>query len=94
MDIKNVRVIVYGDKIFKYADVVKVTTVDDNVYIGQIMRSDDENNLINNLFIFELNLEDNSDMPFYKYDIKDIEKADNAEIFNYAFNLGQNMKTE
>ena len=43
-------------------------------------------------FIFELCLEDNNHMPFSEYDIADIEKANDKEIFIYAFNLGQNMK--
>lgn len=84
---ENVRVIKYEDQYFKHADVVKVTTVDDDVYIGQIMPGDEDDP-----FIFELCLEDNSHMPFGKDNIKDIERANDKEIFTYAFNLGQNMK--
>jgi len=84
---ENIRVIKHGDQYFKCADIVKVTTVDDNVFIGQIMPGEE-----NDIFIFELYLEDNNEMPFCEYDIKDIEKADNVEAFTYAFNLGKNMK--
>lgn len=84
---ENIRVITNNNKYFKHADVVKVTTVDDNVYIGQIMPGNE-----NDLFIFELCLEDNNHKPFWKDDIKDIVKANDVEAFTYAFNLGQNMK--
>ena len=87
MDIKNVRVIIYGDKIFKHADIVKVTTVKNNVYIGQIMPGDE-----NGTLIFELCLEDEKLMPFGYGDATNIEKADELEIFNYAYNLGRNTK--
>lgn len=83
---ENIRVIKYGDHYFKHADIVKVTTLD-NIYIGQIMLGDEDD-----LFTFELCLEDNSHMTFWKEDIKDLEKANDAEAFTYAFNLGQNMK--
>ena len=43
-------------------------------------------------FTFELCLEDDSHMPFSECDVADIEKADDKEVFIYAFNLGQNMK--
>lgn len=66
---ENIRVIKHGDQYFKDADIVKVTTIDDDVYIGQIMPDDEDD-----LFTFELCLEDNSHMPFWKEDIKDLEK--------------------
>ena len=34
---ENIRVIKHGEHYFKHADIVKVTTKDDDVYIGQIM---------------------------------------------------------
>lgn len=34
---ENIRVIKHGEHYFKHADIVKVTTVDNDVYIGQIM---------------------------------------------------------
>lgn len=86
---ENIRVIRNGDSYFKFADVVKVTTIDDDVYIGQIMPGEEED-----LFIFELCLEDDRHMPFGKYDIKTIEKAGDEEAFMYSFNLGQNMMKE
>lgn len=84
---ENIRVIQYGEHYFKHADIVKVTTVDNDVYIGQIIPGDEDDP-----FIFELCLEDNSHMPFWKDNIKDIEMANDKEVFTYAFNLGQNMK--
>lgn len=84
---ENIRVIKHRNLYFKHADIVKVTTIEDDEYIGQIMPGDE-----NDLFTFELCLEDNSHMPFWKEDIKDLEKANDVEAFTYAFNLGQNMK--
>ena len=84
---ENIRGIKHRNLYFKHADIVKVTTVEDDEYIGQIMPGDE-----NDLFTFELCLEDNSHMPFWKEDIKDLEKANDAEAFTYAFNLGQYMK--
>ena len=56
----------------------------DDVYIGQIMPGDE-----NDAFIFELCLEDESHKPFGYSDVANIEKADDVEIFDYAFNLGR-----
>lgn len=80
---ENIRVIKHGDQYFKDADIVKVTTVDNDVYIGQIMPGEEDVP-----FIFELCLEDDSHMPFWKDNVKNIEKANDKEIFTYAFNLG------
>lgn len=80
---ENIRVIKHGEQYFKHADVVKVTTVDNDVYIGQIMPGEEDDP-----FMFELCLEDDSHMPFSEYDVADIEKVDEKEIFTYAFNLG------
>lgn len=84
---ENIRVIKHGEHYFKHADVVKVIAKDNDVYIGQIMPGDEDDP-----FIFELCLEDNSHMPLGKDNIKDIEMANDKEVFTYAFNLGQNMK--
>ena len=84
---ENIRVIKHGEHYFKHADVVKVIVKDNDVYIGQIMPGDEDDP-----FIFELCLEDNSHMPLGKDNIKDIEMANDKEVFTYAFNLGQNMK--
>lgn len=67
---KNISVIKHGEHYFKHADVVKVTTIDNDVYIGQIMPGEE-----NDPFIFELCLEDDSHMPFSECNIADIEKA-------------------
>ena len=80
---ENIRVIKHGEYYFKYADIVKVTTVDNDVYIGQIMPGEEDDP-----FIFELCLEDDRHMPFWKDNVKNIEKADDKEVFTYAFNLG------
>lgn len=80
---ENIRVIKHGEYYFKHADIVKVTTVDNDVYIGQIMPGEEDDP-----FIFELCLEDDSHMPFSECGIADIEKANDKEIFTYAFNLG------
>lgn len=80
---ENIRVIKHRDHYFKHADVVKVTTVNNDVYIGQIMPGEEDDP-----FIFELCLEDDSHMPFWEDNIADIEKANDKEIFTYAFNLG------
>lgn len=84
---ENIRVIAHSNNYFKHADIVKVTTIDNDIYIGQIMPGDEDD-----IFTFELCLEDNSHMPFWKDNIKDIEMANDKEAFTYAFNLGQNMK--
>ena len=65
---ENIRVIKHGDQYFKDAGIVKVTTVDDDIYIGQILTGEDYDP-----YLFELCLDDNSYMPFYEYDIKDLE---------------------
>lgn len=80
---ENIRVIKHGEHYFKHADVVKVTTVNNDVYIGQIMPGEEDDP-----FIFELCLEDDSHIPFWKNDVADIERADDKEVFKYAFNLG------
>ncbi len=80
---ENIRVIKHGEQYFKDADIVKVTTADNDVYIGQIMPGEEDDP-----FIFELCLEDDRHMPFSECDIADIEKANDKEIFIYAFNLG------
>lgn len=80
---ESIRVIKYGEHYFKHADIVKVTTVDNDVYIGQMMPGE-----VDDPFIFELCLEDDSHMPFNECDVADIEKANDKEIFTYAFNLG------
>ncbi len=80
---ENIRVIAHNNNYFKNADIVKVTTVDGEIYIGQIMPGDEEDS-----FMFELCLEDDSHMPFWKDNIKDIKKANDKEVFKYAFNLG------
>lgn len=80
---ENIRVIAHNNNYFKHADVVKVTTSDDKVYIGQIMPGDEDDP-----FLFELCLEDDIHKPFSKHDIADIEKASDKEVFRYAFNLG------
>ena len=67
---ENIRVIKHGEHYFKHADVVKVTTVDNDVYIGQMMPGEEDDP-----FIFELCLEDDSHMPFWEDNIADIEKA-------------------
>ena len=41
---ENIRVIKHRNLYFKHADIVKVTTVEDDEYIGQIMPGD-ENDL-------------------------------------------------
>ena len=84
---ENIRVITHKNNYFKHADVVKVITKDNAVYIGQIIPGDEDDS-----FTFELCLEDNGHMPFWKDYIKDIEMANDKEVFTYAFNLGQNMK--
>lgn len=84
---ENIRVIAHNKSFFKHSDIVKVITIDDGVYIGQIIPGDEDDP-----FIFELCLEDNSHMSFGKDNIKDIERANDKEVFTYAFNLGQNMK--
>ena len=81
---ENIRVITHKNNYFKHADIVKVTTVEDDEYIGQIMPGDE-----NDAFIFELCLEDESHKPFGYSDVANIEKADDVEIFDYAFNLGR-----
>lgn len=86
---ENIRVIRNGEYYFKIADVVKVTAIDGDVYIGQIMPGEE-----NDLFIFELCLEDGEHKAFCENDIKNLEKASNEEAFMYAFNLGQNMMKE
>lgn len=83
---ENIRVIRNGEDYFKYADVVKVTTIDNDGYVGQIMPGEEDD-----LFIFELCLEDKEHKAFCENDIKTLEKADDREVFAYAFNLGQNM---
>lgn len=80
---ENIRVIKHREHYFKHVDIVKVTTVDNDVYIGQIMPGEEDDP-----FIFELCLEDDSHMPFWKDNVKNIEKADDKEVFTYAFNLG------
>ena len=80
---ENIRVIKHREHYFKHADIVKVTTVDNDVYIGQIMPGEEDDP-----FIFELCLEDDSHMPFSECDIADIEKANDKEIFINAINLG------
>lgn len=80
---ENIRIIAHDNNYFKHADVVKVTTIDNDVYIGQIIPGDEDDP-----FIFELCLEDDSHKPFSKYEVADIEKANDKEIFTYAFNLG------
>jgi len=82
-NMENIRVIEHNNNYFKHADIVKVTSADNDVYIGQIMPGDE-----NDPFIFELCLEDDSHMPFSEYDVAHIEKANDKEIFTYAFNLG------
>ena len=64
---------------------IRVITHKNN--IGQIIPGDEDDS-----FTFELCLEDNGHMPFWKDYIKDIEMANDKEAFTYAFNLGQNMK--
>lgn len=86
---ENIRIIAHGEHYFKHADIVKVTTIDDEVYIGQIMPGEEED-----LFIFELCLENEEHKAFCENDIKTLEKAGNEEVFMYAFNLGQNMMKE
>ena len=44
--------------------------------------------------MFELCLEDDSHKPFSECDVAYIEKADEKEVFSYAFNLGQNMRVQ
>lgn len=83
---ENIRVITHKNNYFKHADIVKVTT-SDNIYIGQIMPGDEDD-----LFTFELCLEDDSHMPFWEDNIADIEKANDKEVFIYAFNLGHKYK--
>lgn len=80
---ENIRVIAHNNNYFKNTDIVKVTTVGGEIYIGQIMPGDEDDS-----FMFELCLEDDSHMPFWKDNIKDIEKANDKEVFKYAFNLG------
>ena len=80
---ESIRVITHKNNYFKHADIVKVTTVDNDVYIGQIMPGEEDDP-----FIFELYLEDDSHMPFWEDNIADIEKANDKEVFIYAFNLG------
>lgn len=80
---ENIRVIKQGEHYFKCPDVVKVTTKDNDVYIGQIMPGEEDDP-----FMFELCLEDDSHKPFSECDVAYIEKADEKEIFTYAFNLG------
>lgn len=80
---ENIRVIAHNNYYFKHADVVKVTTSDGEVYIGQIMPGDEDNP-----FFFELCLEDDIHKPFSECDVTNIEKADDKEVFKYAFNLG------
>jgi hypothetical protein len=69
---ESIRVITHKNNYFKHADIVKVTTVDNDAYIGQIMPGE----------------EDDSHMPFWEDNIADIEKANDKEVFIYAFNLG------
>lgn len=80
---ENIRVIKQGEHYFKCPDIVKVTTVDNDVYTGQIMPGEEDDP-----FMFELCLEDDSHKPFSECDVAYIEKADEKEVFSYAFNLG------
>ena len=87
---ENIRVIANNNNYFKHADIVKVQLwmmIYIYIYIGQIMPGDE-----NDSFTFELCLEDNSHMPFWKDNIKDIVMANDKEVFTYAFILGQNIK--
>ena len=79
---ENIRVIAHNNNYFKHADIVKVTSADNDVYIGQIMPGDEDDS-----FIFDLCLDDDSHMTFSEYDVADIEKTTDKEIFTYAFNL-------
>lgn len=67
---ENIRVIKHGKHYFKHGDLVKVTTVDNDVYIGQMMPGEK-----GDLFIFELCLGDDSHMPFSEHDVANIEKV-------------------
>lgn len=62
---------------------IRVIKYGEHYFKYQIMPWDEDDP-----FMFELCLEDDSHMPFCEYDIANIEKADDKEIFTYAFNLG------